>query len=62
MTQKCRKRDLRDVKPKTFPRGACSQTPLEACAFGGSQSQFTLDRRLNVNVGAFSEHLEVSTN
>ena len=33
MTPKARKGDLREVKRKKIPRGACPHTPLETCAF-----------------------------
>ena len=43
------KGDLKELKSKTFSGGACSQTPLEACALGtslGNWSVFILDLRL----------------
>lgn len=51
MTQNPRKGNIRELKSKRFPGGACPRTPLEACAFGvrlGNRSVFILDPRLGI--------------
>ena len=50
MTQKPRKGDFGELKPKNFLKGSMPQIPLEACVFGahlGNHSVAILDLRLN---------------